>query len=102
MGPEATPGVGNMISGRSETSISDALHPREPAGQALAVAAIGFAILYLSVGRAAEGGPIQKLGAVAGYLLVFAAGMAVVNWTARHFASMHPNAPLAVGIGVDL
>lgn len=102
MGPEATPGVGNMISGRSETSIGEALHPREPAGQALIVAGLGLLVLYMTVGRAADGGPIQRLGAVGGYLLVFAGSMAVVNWMGRHYASMHPNAPLAVGIGVDL
>lgn len=100
---EDTPGVGNMITGSSDDlSLSEVLHPSGASGQALIVAGVGLLILYLTVGRQSGGGFVQRAGAVAQWVLILGSGMVVVNYLGRHFAGLHPNAPGAGGIIIDL
>lgn len=103
MNPADDTGSGRPVSGAGITdSIRDAFHPSTPSGQSLAVAAAGFAILLLTIGKQTGGSPVAKVGAVAQWLLLVAAGMVVVNWTGRHFAGLHPDWPGAAGVTFDL
>ncbi len=102
------PVIGRVIGGApspdgagivEDTPARDILGPDTEAGQALLVAGIGFALLFIAVGPG--GGIAAKLSRVLGALVLVASAMAVVGWATRSYSGLNPNAPGAKGIAFD-
>lgn len=88
------------LNGGGEPTARDILGPDTPEGQSIWLMVAGLAILFLAVGG---GGSILGRAKGAGqWLLLVAASMIVVNWTARYYALGHPERPFAAGVQVNL
>ncbi len=86
--------------GGREGSVRDVLGPDTEHGQAIAIAAAGLGLLYLTVG-ARHSGILAKSGAVLEFVAIIAAGSWTANYLARSYVLMHPDAPFAMGFHFD-
>lgn len=89
------------LSPAEDMRASEVLGPNTEAGQALLVAGIGLVVTWVAVGPG-EGGPLGRAGRTLQAIGLVAAAMAVVGFTARTYALMHPDGPLAMGITHDM
>lgn len=92
--------MGPSASTAEDTPARDVLGPDTEAGQALLVALIGLAVLWVAVGPG-EGGPIARAQRVLQNVVLVAAAMWVVGFTTRTYAVLHPDWPLAMGLAWD-
>ena len=80
-------------------SVREVIGPDTEAGQALLIAAFGFAILLVTVGRG-EAGVVGKVGKVLETIAVIAAASWVAQYAARSYSATHPDGPLADGFRI--
>lgn len=103
-GLRAAPSIGTVVGNAppaEDSSVRDVLGPDSEAGQAMLVALIGFAVLFVAVGPGA-GGPVGRVGRVLQATAITASAMVLVGFLGRTYALRHPDGPLASGVMFDL